>query len=132
SVNGCEVTSQLDITVIPADDPTCCGVATCGPSATSCDLTNTLSVDPGNTGVGEWSGPTGAVFQDANATVTTVTLPPGMGGTHWFYWIEDDGAFCYLKDSVQMTFTDTILIDFNVTDATCFSWCDGESVASIT
>ncbi|MCB9184974.1 MAG: gliding motility-associated C-terminal domain-containing protein [Flavobacteriales bacterium] len=132
SVNGCEVTSQLDITVIPADDPTCCGVATCGPSATSCDLTNTLSVDPGNTGVGEWSGPTGAVFQDANATVTTVTLPPGMGGTHWFYWIEDDGAFCYLKDSVQMTFTDTILIDFNVTDATCYTWCDGESVASIT
>lgn len=132
SPNGCQATAELDITIIPADDPSCCGVATCGPPAYSCDLTIALEVDPGNTGVGQWSGPPGAVFADAFATVTTVTVQPGMGGSHWFYWIEDDGAFCYLIDSVQMTFTDSIIIDFDVTDATCFSWCDGEVTATIT
>lgn len=132
SPNGCQATAELDITIIPADDPSCCGVATCGPPAYSCDLTIALEVDPGNTGVGQWSGPAGAVFADAFATVTTVTVQPGMGGSHWFYWIEDDGAFCYLIDSVQMTFTDTIVIAFDVTDATCYSWCDGEVTATVT
>lgn len=132
SAAGCVATAQLDITVIPADDPTCCGVATCGPDAYSCDLTIGLSVTPGNTGVGQWSGPPGAVFADMFATQTTVTVQPGMGGTHWFYWIEDDGAFCYLVDSMQMTLTDTILIDFDVTDATCFTFCDGLATATVT
>ncbi|MBK9176079.1 MAG: gliding motility-associated C-terminal domain-containing protein [Flavobacteriales bacterium] len=132
SAAGCVATAQLDITVIPADDPTCCGVATCGPAAYSCDLTIGLSVTPGNTGVGQWSGPPGAVFADMFATQTTVTVQPGMGGAHWFYWIEDDGAFCYLIDSMQMTLTDTLLISFDVTDATCFTFCDGISSATVT
>ncbi len=129
---GCVATAQLDITVIPADDPTCCGFITMGPSAYSCNLTIGLSVDPGNTGTGQWSGPAGAVFADPSATETTVTLPAGMGGTHWFYWIEDDGAFCYLVDSVQMTLTDSIVIAFNATDAVCYTYCDGTAQASVT
>jgi gliding motility-associated-like protein len=132
SAAGCQATAQLDITVIPADDPACCGIVVMGPGGYSCDLTNGLSVSPGNTGVGVWSGPAGAVFADANATQTTVTVQPGMGGTHWFYWIEDDGAFCYLIDSVQLTFTDTIVIDFTPTDAICYTYCDGTAGAAVT
>lgn len=132
SAAGCQATAQLDITVIPADDPSCCGIVVMGPGGYSCNLTNGLTVSPGNTGVGVWSGPAGAVFADANATQTTVTVQPGMGGTHWFYWIEDDGAFCYLIDSVQLTFTDTIVIDFTSTDAICYTYCDGTSAATVT
>lgn len=132
SAAGCVATAQLDITIIPADDPACCGVADAGQPAISCNLTNTLSATPGNTGVGQWSGPVGSVFGNANDALTTVTLPAGMGGTHMFYWIEDDGAFCYLIDSVQMTFTDTILVSFTSTDAICYTYCDGTAQASVT
>ncbi len=132
SAAGCVATADLDITVIPADDPTCCGIADAGLPAYSCDLTIALSATPGNTGVGQWSGPAGAVFGNANDAVTTVTLQPGMGGTHMFYWIEDDGAFCYLIDSVEMTLTDAIVIDFVTTDAICFTYCDGTAQATIT
>ena len=129
---GCQATAQLDVTVIPADDPACCGVVTMGPGSISCNLLNGLTVDPGNTGVGVWSGPAGAVFADPNSTATAVTMPAGNGGTHWFYWIEDDGAFCYLIDSVELTFTDTILIDFTPTDAICYTYCDGTAGATVT
>jgi len=129
---GCVATSTLDVTVIPAEDPTCCGIADAGEPAYSCNLTIALSATPGNTGTGIWSGPAGAIFADAEATQTTVTMPPGGGGTHWFYWIEDDGAFCYLIDSVQMTLTDEILIDFTHTDAICYSYCDGTAQATVT
>lgn len=132
SLAGCQATSQLDITVIPADDPTCCGVPDAGLPTYSCDLTVPLSATPGNTGVGYWQGPAGAVFANANDPVTTVTLPPGSGGTHWIYWIENDGAFCNTIDSVQMTFTDTIVITFTPTDAICFNYCDGTAAAAIT
>ncbi len=129
---GCQATAQLDVTVIPADDPSCCGVIVMGPGSISCNLVNGLTVDPGNTGVGVWSGPAGAVFADPNSTATAVTMPAGSGGTHWFYWIEDDGAFCYLIDSVQLTFTDTIIIDFTPTDAICYTYCDGTASAAVT
>lgn len=132
SAAGCQASATLDITVIPADDPTCCGVADAGEPNFSCNLSIALSATPGNTGTGIWSGPVGAVFADANAPQTTVSVQPGMGGSHWFYWIEDDGAFCYLIDSVQMTFTDTIVIAFTHTDAVCFTYCDGTAQAAVT
>ena len=132
SAAGCQATSTLDITVIPADDPTCCGVVDAGLPAFSCNLSIALSATPGNTGVGNWVGPVGAIFADAFATQTTVSVQPGMGGSHWFYWVEDDGAFCYLIDSVQMTLTDTIVINFTQTDAICFTYCDGTAQATIT
>ena len=132
SPNGCVATSQLDITVIPVDDPICCGVPDAGEPLISCDLTNPLTATPGNTGVGQWSGPAGAVFEDIYAPLTTVTMPAGSGGTHWFYWAENDGAFCNTIDSVQMTFTDTLLITFTPTDAICYTYCDGTVQASVT
>ena len=132
SAAGCVATSQIDLTIIPVDDPTCCGIADAGEDSYSCDLTINLSATPGNTGVGTWTGPAGAMFDDPDSPQTMVTMPPGSGGTHTFYWIEDDGAFCYLIDSVQKTFTDQIVIDFDLVHATCFGDCDGEAQSTVT
>lgn len=132
SAAGCIATAELTITVIPADDPSCCGVLVMVQPPPSCTLNNTLSVTPGNTGTGFWSGPPGAVIADPFATTTTVSMPVGSGGAHWFYWIEDDQSFCYLIDSVQVVFSDAIQITFNTTDAICYTYCDGTAQASIT
>lgn len=132
SPNGCTATSTLDITVIPVDDPVCCGVPDAGLPQISCDLSIPLSATPGNTGVGQWFGPVGATFADAFAPATVVTVAPGMGGSHWFYWRENDGAFCNTVDSVLMTFTDAINIDFIWTDAVCKDYCDGTARALVT
>ncbi len=132
SANNCVATSELDITIIPVTDPTCCGIADAGEYSYSCDLSINLYATPGNTGVGVWTGPAGAVYDDANSPETMVTMPLGGGGTHMFYWIEDDGAFCYLIDSVEKTLTDPIIIDFTTTDAICYSYCDGTADAIVT
>jgi gliding motility-associated-like protein len=129
---GCVATAQLSITIIPVEDPSCCGIADAGEPSFSCDLSINLSASPGNTGVGNWTGPAGAVFQDIFSPQTAVTMPVGSGGTHTFYWIEDDGAFCYLIDSVQKTFTDEIIITITSTDAICFSYCDGTAQSTVT
>lgn len=130
--NGCTATSSLQVTVIPDTDPTCCGVPDAGPDDYSCNLSIALNATPGNTGVGVWTGPAGAVFANALAPQTTVTMPAGQGGAYWFYWRENDGAFCNTVDSVQMTFTDTIMITLSTTDAICFSYCDGTAAAAVT
>ncbi|MBL7945258.1 MAG: gliding motility-associated C-terminal domain-containing protein [Flavobacteriales bacterium] len=129
---GCEATSTLDITVIPAADPACCGVVDAGPAAFSCGLTIELSATRGNTGVGNWQGPAGAVFADPFNTVTAVTVQPGMGGTHTFYWVENDGAFCDLIDSVRITFTDAYVFTPTVTDALCYGYSDGAIAMDVT
>ncbi|MEZ4807578.1 MAG: PKD domain-containing protein [Flavobacteriales bacterium] len=128
---GCVANATLDITVIPANDPTCCGVPDAGEPDFSCTLSIGLNATPGNTGVGQWTGPAGAVFANAGAPQTTVTLPVGSGGTHWFYWRENDGAFCNTVDSVQMTLTDPIVIDLTWTDAVCNAACDGTASATV-
>ncbi|MCC6839575.1 MAG: gliding motility-associated C-terminal domain-containing protein [Flavobacteriales bacterium] len=128
---GCLATSQLDITVIPDTDPTCCGIPDAGADNYSCNLTIELHATPGNTGVGEWSGPAGAMFANFQAPNTTVTMPAGGGGTHWFYWRENDGAYCNTVDSVQMTFTDTIIPTITTTDAVCYGYCDGTAQVDV-
>ncbi len=132
SAAGCVATSTLDITVIPADDPTCCGVVDAGIDAFTCGLTIELSATRGNTGVGNWQGPAGAVFADPFNTVTAVTVQPGMGGTHTFYWVENDGAFCDLIDSVRITFTDAYVFTPTVTDALCYGYSDGAITMDVT
>jgi len=132
SPNGCQATAQLTITVIPASDPVCCGIPDAGLPAHSCDLTIALSATPGNlANLGTWSGPPGAVFADPHAPQTTVTLPPGSGGTHWFYWTETS-AHCNTVDSVQMTLTDAILPNLVGTNVLCFGYCDGTIVSTPT
>ncbi len=131
SAANCVASAELTVQITPITDPTCCGIADAGPDSYSCDLTNTLNATPGNTGVGQWSGPAGAVYGNIYSPQTSVTMPAGSGGTHTFFWIEDDGAFCYLIDSVQKTFTDTILIDITHTDAICYSYCNGSAQATV-
>ncbi len=132
SAANCIATAVLGITVLPADDPSCCGVPDAGDPDFSCDLSIALNATPGNTGVGIWTGPPGAMFADASSPATVVTMPAGQGGAHWFYWIENDGAFCNTIDSVQMVLTDAIVIDFTTTDAICYTYCDGTAEAAIT
>jgi gliding motility-associated-like protein len=132
SAANCVATAELDITILPADDPSCCGVPDAGEPAYSCNLTIALNATPGNTGVGVWSGPAGAVFADASSPQTSVTMPAGQGGSHWFYWSENDGVFCNTVDSVLMTFTDQIIIAFDNTNAICYTYCDGTSEATVT
>lgn len=132
SPNGCVATAELTITVIPASDPVCCGIPDAGLPAYSCDLTIALTATFGNTAnVGTWTGPAGAVFADVHAAQTTVTLPAGGGGTHWFYWTETS-AFCNTVDSVQMTLTDAIVPNLVGTDVLCFGYCDGAIVSNAT
>lgn len=132
SAAGCVATQDLEITIIPADAPQCCGDVDAGEPAFSCSLSIGLNAIPGNTGVGLWSGPPGATFADASDPQTTATMPAGTGGAYWFYWTEDDGNFCFLVDSVQMTVTDPIVITFDLNDAVCFTYCDGDAAASVT
>jgi gliding motility-associated-like protein len=124
-------TQDLDITIIPADAPQCCGEVEAGEPAFSCTLSIGLNATPGNTGIGVWTGPAGATFADASDPQTTATMPAGTGGAHWFYWTEDDGNFCFLVDSVEMTVTDPIVITVSTTDAICFGYCDGTASALI-
>jgi gliding motility-associated-like protein len=131
SAAGCVATSELEITIIPADDPSCCGDVDAGEPAFSCTLSIELDATPGNTGVGIWTGPIGAQFDNASDPQTSVTMPAGSGGSHWFYWTENDGAFCFLVDSVEMTFTDPIIISFTTTDAVCYTYCDGTASAEL-
>lgn len=132
SAASCVATTTLDVTIIPADDPTCCGVPDAGLPTFSCNLTIALDATPGNTGVGQWSGPAGAVFGDIMAPQTTVTMPSGGGGAHWFYWSENDGAFCNTIDSVQKTLTDAYVFTPTLTGALCFSYCDGAAKQLVT
>ncbi|MEZ4739449.1 MAG: PKD domain-containing protein [Flavobacteriales bacterium] len=132
SAAGCVATASLDITIIPAEDPTCCGIPDAGEPMISCDLTIALSATPGNSGVGYWDGPADAVFADPMAAATTVTMPTGGGGSYMFYWIENDGAFCNTIDSVLMTFTDAFVFTPTLTNALCFSYCDGAAQVDVT
>ncbi len=132
SVAGCVATEDLEITILPADAPQCCGDVDAGEPAFSCTLSIVLNATPGNTGVGVWSGPVGATFVDPSDPQTTVTMPTGTGGDHWFYWTEDDGNFCLLVDSVEMTLTDPLEIEFDRNDAVCSTFCDGDATANVT
>lgn len=125
---GCIGTADLDITVISASDPTCCGIVDAGPDAVSCNLTYALSASIGNTGTGQWSGPAGYTFGDAQSPSTNVVA--SAGGSAKFFWIEDDGALCYLIDSVTVIFTEPMAATVAVVDAVCFEACDGS--ASVT
>lgn len=132
SDGGCTASAELQVTVLPDTDPSCCGVPDAGPDDFSCNLSYTLNATPGNTGVGVWSGPPGAVFADAQDPGTTVALAQGMGGPHWLYWRENDGTFCNTVDSVLITFTDAIELAFTTTDAICNGHCDGTAQVVVT
>ncbi len=125
---GCVGTAQVTLTVLPVDHPDCCGIADAGPGAVLCELTYGLHATPGNTGVGQWSGPPGYVFANPLAPQTIVTAP--YSGPATFYWIEDDGV-CYLIDSVTVVFSQPLQVSFSSTDAICYQACDGSAQATV-
>jgi gliding motility-associated-like protein len=127
---GCVGTADLEIQILGADDPSCCGVVDAGPDETVCVLSYTLSASVGNTGAGNWTGPAGYVFGNANSPTTQVTAPDSGPAT--FYWIEDDGVLCYLIDSVTITFTRPLSIELTLTDAICHDSCDGTATVAMT
>ena len=127
---GCVGTADLSIEILPASDPTCCGVVDAGPDSTICTLTYGLNASVGNTGTGIWTGPAGYAFANASDAQTEVTAP--ASGAAMFYWTEDDGVLCYLVDSVTITFTTPLQAAVAVTDAICFVACDGTAAVSMT
>ena len=129
NASGCIATADLVLTVLPSDHPDCCGIADAGPDAVICALTHALSATVGNTGVGEWSGPPGYVFSDPGLAETLVTAP--ASGTATFYWTEDDGGTCFLIDSVAVTFSEPLQVQFTTTDAICYQACDGTAQATV-
>lgn len=130
SALGCVGTADLEIQILPASDPSCCGVVDAGPDSTICTLTYTMMASVGNTGVGLWTGPAGYVFADPADPNSTVTAP--ATGPAMFHWTEDDGVLCFLEDSVTITFTEPMVVSVVSTDAICFDSCDGTSDASNT
>lgn len=127
---GCVGSADLEIQILDASDPSCCGVVDAGPDSTVCVLTYGLSASIGNTGTGTWTGPAGYVFDDANAPQTTVTAPDS--GPAMFHWTEDDGVLCHLVDSVTITFTRPLVGTMTSTDAICFGYCDGTATVEVT
>ena len=127
---GCTGTADLEIQILPASDPLCCGVVDAGPDSTICTLTYGLSASIGNIGVGIWTGPPGYVFADPFNPQTAVTAPDS--GPAMFHWTEDDGILCYLVDSVTITFTQPLQGTMDLTDAICFDYCDGTANVNIT
>lgn len=127
---GCVGSADLEIQILSADDPSCCGVVDAGPDETVCTLSYTLNASVGNTGTGSWSGPAGYVFGNANSPTTQVSAPGS--GPAMFYWIEDDGVLCYLIDSVTITFTQPLDIQLTLTDAICHDSCDGTATVAMT
>ena len=127
---GCVGTADLEIQILGAADPQCCGVVDAGPDATVCVLEYQLSASVGNTGMGIWSGPAGYTINEpwnAQAEVTAPNSGPAM-----FYWTEDDGVLCYLIDSVTITFTEPLQAAVTYTDAICFEACDGTANVAVT
>lgn len=127
---GCVGTSTLGIALLPLDHPACCGLVDAGPDTTLCVLSHQLHATTGNTGVGQWSGPADVAFNDPEDPQTTVTAT--TSGLHRLYWIEDDGASCYLIDSVDVLFTRPLELALTTTDAICFAACDGTATANVT
>lgn len=127
---GCVGSAQLEIEILSAGDPSCCGTVDAGVDSTTCTLQYALNAIPGNTGAGQWYGPPGYVFSDASDPGATVTAP--VGGTAMFHWIEDDAALCYLIDSVTILFTEPLQANFSLTDAVCFEACDGTAEVIMT
>lgn len=127
---GCVGTADLEIQLLDAANPLCCGVVDAGPDETVCTLHYGLSASVGNTGTGVWTGPAGYVIAEPWNAQTNVTAPGS--GPAMFYWTEDDGVLCYLIDSVTVTFTEPLQATMTHTDAICFEACDGTASVAVT
>ncbi len=127
---GCIGSADVVIQILPASDPSCCGIVDAGPDSTICTLSYGLHASVGNTGTGVWTGPPGYTFSDPADPHSTVTAPDS--GPAMLRWTEDDGVLCLLTDSVTITFTRPLQATNALSDAICFEYCDGTAAVTMT
>ena len=127
--NGtCEGTSNLNLTVLPSDDPTCCQTsADAGPDTIACALSVPLQAGPVE-GYGVWSGPSEVQFSDTlarNANVST----SAPGGVYELYWTDYNGLNCSETDTVEVVLSEPVTIDTYSVNALCKDSCSGRATA---
>lgn len=128
--NGiCEGTADLNITILPTTDNSCCQTnAVAGSDAIPCALTYELQAEP-TLGVGTWTTTHDDLIfsdiHDPNATVTCTT--PG-GGTRILTWTDDNGYLCKVSDDIQIHFSDPLDLIIITEDANCYDECTGKAI----
>lgn len=129
--NGdCVYSSTLNITVLPATNPTCCITnAVAGQDNNACDLQYELEAFP-TIGTGTWSGPENVSFSNVNDPNATVTAS-SPGGTFTLTWTDFVDQQCSNQDQVTIVFADPIEINLLVDDAVCHGECTGSAVAIV-
>lgn len=127
--NGlCSNSSNLQITVLPVTDNSCCQTnANAGPDAVACALTYQLQGDV-PVGIGSWSGPDEITFSDINDPQATISAP-SPGGTYTLTWTDNNGALCSASDLVEVVLADSLEIAVIPEDAICFDQCSGSAIA---
>jgi len=127
--NGlCENSSNLQITILPVTDNSCCQTnANPGPDAVACALTYQLQGDI-PVGIGTWSGDPELIFSDVNDPQATVTAP-SPGGTYTLTWTDFNGQLCSNSNTVEIVLADSLELVVVPEDAICFNECSGTAVA---
>jgi gliding motility-associated-like protein len=122
---GCTYTQEIDVLVLPYDDPTCCAfpTANAGPDSHVCSNTFTFnaSLEDGNTG--EWavvSGPGNANFNSITSPNATVTVD--AWGVYEFSWTEQNlSPTCSDTDNIIVEFWPIPTTTFTFTPILCNS-----------
>jgi len=129
--NGiCTNSSNLQITVLPATDESCCQTnAFAGPDAVACALTYQLNAEP-TIGTGTWSGPPEVTFSDVNDPQAIATCE-SPGGTYILTWTDSNGFLCEATDQIEVVFANPLSVNVVVDDAVCFDECTGSAIAIV-
>lgn len=127
--NGqCEGTSELNITILPSTNNTCCQTnADAGPDAVACDLTYQLSGSI-PIGSGSWSGPDNVSFSNINDRNAVATYNGAGGGTAVLTWTDANGAFCEVGSDVEIIFSDPVELALVPSDVACYNECTGMAI----
>ncbi len=127
--NGaCEGISQLDLTILPATDNSCCQTnAMAGPDATPCDLTYQLTADNA-LGLGTWTAAADVEFSDIHDPHAIATCTTPGGGTRTLTWTDNNGFLCVASDQVVVNFADPIEMIVVTENADCFDQCSGGAI----
>ncbi len=128
--NGvCTGTSQLNITVLPFTNTTCCQTnAFAGDDAVPCGLEYQLTGSV-PVGVGSWSGPANVQFSNVNDPNTLATCTTPGGATLVLTYTDNNGAFCSASDQITVYFSDPISVFTVPADAKCNNECTGSAIA---
>lgn len=127
--NGtCEMSSQLNITILPVTDQSCCQTnAEAGTDAIPCGLSYELQAEQ-TVGVGTWTAGPDIVFSDIHDPHATVTCTTPGGGARTLTWTDDNGYLCKVSDEIVVNFADPLDILIIAEDALCFDGCSGKAI----